>query len=332
MRWGMPAKRDMEPLVSVIVTNYNHAAYLEQRMDTILAQTVADLELILLDDASTDGSADILRRFASDPRVAHLVVNDRNSGSAFRQWHKGIALARGKWVWIAESDDACAPEMLAKLLALNDREGDSLGIVYAQSGFINDRGERIGSMLRHTATFKPDPFKQDLVLDGNAFVIRYLKVKNIIPNASAVLVRRALLTDQAVWHGVMDMRLCGDWLIWTRLLAKTRIGFISEELNLFRHHAATTRELTTIQKRQRRLLEEVPVRSAMSRFPGIDQRREEAALYKAWFQYFTWTQLFSSRLFSIRIAGRSRLGFLLCFLSHKWATFKARTRSQGGPR
>lgn len=325
----MATPNDMGPLVSVIVTNYNHAAFLEQRLQTILAQTVTDLELILLDDASTDGSADILRRHAADPRVAHVVVNERNGGSAFKQWHKGISLARGRWIWIAESDDACAPGMLAELLALNDRENDSLGIVYAQSAFINDQGERIGSMLRQTSVFKPDPFKEDFVLDGPSFVTRYLKVKNVIPNASAVIIRRSLFADPSIWAGIMDMRMCGDWLMWTRMLAQARIGFAGKELNSFRHHHATTRALSTIEKRQLRLLEETPVRSAMAAFRGIDQRVEVAALYNAWFPYFKWTHLFSKRLFSIRVASTSRLGFVLRFLSHKWGTFKARVLSPG---
>ncbi|MEO8588909.1 MAG: glycosyltransferase [Flavobacteriales bacterium] len=312
------------PLVSVIVPNYNHAAFLRQRLDSILAQTVAGIELILLDDASTDDSVAILRTYAADPRVAHLVVNEHNSGSAFKQWRTGLSLARGQWIWIAESDDSCLPDLLERLLALNAREQDTLGLVYAQSAIIDEAGQHIGSMREHTACFTPDPFTQDIVEEGRAFIARYLKVKNVIPNASAVLFRRSLIADAHVWTGTEDMKLGGDWLLWVRLLRQTRIGFVSAELNQFRDHAGVTRKHTTTERKQQRILEEAIVRSALGQYPEVDQRGEEQVLYEAWFPYFTFKELFSSRLFRVRIKGRSRLSFLLRFLSFKWARFKER--------
>ena len=92
------------PTVSVIVPNYNHAPYLRQRIESILDQSHQDFELILLDDCSTDGSRDIMESYRGDPRVSHIVYNEANSGSTFRQWDKGIELAQGECVWVAESD------------------------------------------------------------------------------------------------------------------------------------------------------------------------------------------------------------------------------------
>ena len=97
------------PLVSVVIPNFNHAAFLRERIRSVLGQTVADLEVILLDDASTDDSVLVMRAFTSDTRVTHVVVNEVNSGSPFHQWRKGMALARGTWVWIAESYDSSVP-------------------------------------------------------------------------------------------------------------------------------------------------------------------------------------------------------------------------------
>jgi len=91
------------PAVSVIVPNYNHARFLRRRVETILAQTFQDFELILLDDCSTDDSRSVLRQYSSDPRV-RLEFNEVNSGSTFKQWNKGVRLAQGKYIWIAESD------------------------------------------------------------------------------------------------------------------------------------------------------------------------------------------------------------------------------------
>src|SRR5262245_4202511 len=92
------------PKVSVIIHNYNHCRYLGQRIDSVLNQAFGDFELLILDDASTDASHEVLARYYAKPRV-RIVVNTRNSGSAFPQWNRGIGLAKGDYIWIAESDD-----------------------------------------------------------------------------------------------------------------------------------------------------------------------------------------------------------------------------------
>ncbi|HVB58282.1 MAG TPA: glycosyltransferase family 2 protein, partial [Candidatus Acidoferrales bacterium] len=99
------------PTVSVIVPNYNHARFLRKRIDSVLQQTFQDFELILLDDCSTDDSRSILSSYAGDPRI-RIEFNDANSGSTFKQWNKGVRLARGKYVWIAESDDYAGEKLL----------------------------------------------------------------------------------------------------------------------------------------------------------------------------------------------------------------------------
>ena len=88
--------------VSVIVPCYNHAPYLKQRIESILNQTYQNFELILLDDVSPDESGEILLSYKDHPKVSHCIINERNSGSTFHQWNKGIALAQGELIWIAE--------------------------------------------------------------------------------------------------------------------------------------------------------------------------------------------------------------------------------------
>src|SRR5271155_4024439 len=109
------------PTVSIIVPNYNHARFLRQRIDSILTQTFQDFELILLDDCSTDQSRSILREYTTDPRV-RLEFNDANSGSTFKQWNKGVSLTRGKYIWIAESDDYADPRLLERLVGELDAD------------------------------------------------------------------------------------------------------------------------------------------------------------------------------------------------------------------
>src|SRR5437879_548872 len=86
--WGsLRIRASNMPTVSVIVPNYNHARYLRRRIDSILAQTYRDFELILLDDGSTDESRSILSEYGNDPRVK-IELNERNSGNTFKQWNK----------------------------------------------------------------------------------------------------------------------------------------------------------------------------------------------------------------------------------------------------
>ena len=83
------------PLVSVIVPNYNHARYLEQRLDTVFNQTYQNFEVIILDDKSTDNSLEVINRYKDNPHLSQIVVNSQNTGSPFKQWDKGINLAKG---------------------------------------------------------------------------------------------------------------------------------------------------------------------------------------------------------------------------------------------
>src|SRR4028119_1618326 len=103
-------------MVSVIIPNYNHAAFLEQRIESILFQTYRDFEIIILDDCSTDNSRLIIERYRSHEKVAVIFYNDANSGSTFKQWQKGIELSRGEYIWLAESDDWCEATFLEELV------------------------------------------------------------------------------------------------------------------------------------------------------------------------------------------------------------------------
>ena len=92
------------PIVTVVTPNYNHARYLPERIDSILAQTFQDFEFIILDDASTDKSREIIESYSKHEKVK-AIFNQQNSGSTFRQWKLGLGQAKGEYLWIAESDD-----------------------------------------------------------------------------------------------------------------------------------------------------------------------------------------------------------------------------------
>lgn len=131
-----------EPLVSVIVPNYNHSAYLMSRIDSILAQDFDNFELILLDDCSTDNSRDILLKYQSDNRVTHIVFNEQNSGTTFKQWDKGLLLARGKYIWIAESDDFAEKNFLTETVTALEGNPDVV-LAFTGSQMVDADGQHM---------------------------------------------------------------------------------------------------------------------------------------------------------------------------------------------
>jgi glycosyltransferase involved in cell wall biosynthesis len=227
------------PKVSVIVPNYNHAPYLTERLESILTQTYNDLELLILDDASTDDSYRILTPYYSKPRV-RIVVNTANSGSAFPQWNRGIYLAKGEYVWIAESDDAADPHFLETLVPLLD-ENPSLGLAYCKSRLINKADVEIGDSLNWTEDLDPERWKSDFINSGKDEIRNYLIYKNTIPNASAVITRRNIL-DKALPVDT-SFQLCGDWLHWGKVLLQTDLAYVAEPLNRWRLGSSNSRLL-----------------------------------------------------------------------------------------
>jgi glycosyltransferase involved in cell wall biosynthesis len=225
------------PKVSVVVPNYNHARFLPKRIDSILAQTLQDFELILLDDCSMDDSRSILHSYACSPRV-RTEFNSINSGSPFRQWNKGVKLARGEYVWIAESDDYADECFLEKLVARLDAE-PSAAFAYCRSWRVtsDDRSEGFADVW-----FPPDRWTADYCTDGRSECRNYLVLGNIIPNASAVVFRKAVY--ECVGGADESLRLCGDWKLWAAMALTGKVAYVAEALNYFRFHDASVRKLT----------------------------------------------------------------------------------------
>ena len=159
------------PQVSIIVPNYNHGRFIEERLDSIFNQTFQDFEVILLDDCSTDNSVEILKKYAQNPQVKGLYVNEHNSGSPFAQWRKGIAFASGEYIWIAESDDIAAPdflEVLVPLLSANPKRG----IAFCRSWIIDEQSQAHGFHDYGTDGFDSRRWEQDFVVNGREEIRR----------------------------------------------------------------------------------------------------------------------------------------------------------------
>ncbi|MEI6096676.1 MAG: glycosyltransferase, partial [Gammaproteobacteria bacterium] len=219
-----------EPLVSVIVPNYNHAPFLTDRLKSIAQQTYHNIEIIVLDDCSSDSSREIIGKFLTQESRASAFFNEQNSGSPFLQWQKGIILASGKYIWIAESDDLADSNFLSKLVAPLESD-PSIILATSQLYMINKKGEVGTTPMEWLSEFNSKRWDCDYTNNGIEEIKSFLSKKNTILNASGVVIRNIEGLSEMVDS---TMRLCADWLLWIRLLEKGNIAYIAEPLNFWR--------------------------------------------------------------------------------------------------
>ena len=210
--------------VSVIIPNYNHSEYLKQRIDSVLNQTFSDFELILLDDCSTDNSASIINQYANHPKVSQIVINDLNSGSPFLQWKKGITLSKGKYIWIAESDDWCEPSFLAEMLEGMGKDESNV-ISYCQMACI------LGD---NTIKWQSHHSKLSEVIDGNTFIKNYVALDVAIYNASIAIFKKE--TFNSISNFFTDFKFSGDRVFWIEMSRHGSVHISGKTLNYFRKH------------------------------------------------------------------------------------------------
>jgi glycosyltransferase involved in cell wall biosynthesis len=228
------------PKVSILVPNYNYARFLDQRLGSIERQTCTDFEVILLDDASTDDSVQILKRFAREHRC-QLVCNEHNSGSAFKQWNKGLKVATGQYVWIAEADDY-ADERFLEILVGRLEQNPECGLAYCNSSAVDASGHIIDLVRPTMYDVDLTWWRRDFVGSGREECIRYLIRENTIQNASAVVFKRELC--DVVGGADETLKLASDWKFWASLLCVSNLAFVAAPLNYFRTHGSSVRAKT----------------------------------------------------------------------------------------
>ena len=220
---------DRHPLVSIIIPNYNHARYLDDRILSVLNQTYQDFEVVILDDKSTDNSIGIIKKYKDNPHIAHIIVNEHNTGSPFKQWQKGLELAKGKLIWIAESDDSCESTLLEKLVK-EHIEKDNV-VTFCKSQRMDENG------------LKYETFHNEIKRgnwDGQKFIQTYLGKYNIIMNASSAIFNKDIaLTIDSQYK---TFKGSGDWLFWIEIIQKGSVSYVDEALNFFRKHGSNTTE------------------------------------------------------------------------------------------
>lgn len=213
------------PLVSVIIPNYNHEAYLGYRIESILSQTYKNIEVIVLDDCSTDNSLDIVDKYRTDERLVSVIPNDANSGSPFAQWKKGLTMVKGDIVWIAESDDACADTFLEELVTFYLKNNLVMAFTLSRKMDLNGL---LGEVVQKELT-------QNLIMNGCDYISNHI---SMITNASSAIFSRSCA--QMINNNYYDYKGAGDWLFWTGIASQGNVGVLAKPLNYYRVHDKST--------------------------------------------------------------------------------------------
>ena len=261
-------------LVSVVVASYNHAEYLEQRMDSLINQTYQEIEILVIDDCSTDNSVEVLRKYETHSKVK-LIIREKNSGWVAVS-NQGVEISSGEFIIFANCDDSCAPEMIERLVELMHKNL-SAGISYCRSYLINERGKLLGDdFIGRENTFKIK-CSNDVLLKQKE-MSHFLLNSCVIPNLSAALFRKECYISAGGLTSVY--RVCSDWDLFFRVVALYDVAYVAQPLNEFRQHKTTIR--TSIKER---ILYKEIICLLLTQITLLDLTFEERVKYKLHVMY-----------------------------------------------
>lgn len=205
-----------KPKVSVVITTYNRASFLEEAIISVLNQTYKDFELLILDNSSSDNTEDVVKKF-KDRRIVYVRHEPMNISKAR---NLGIRKSRGEFVGFLDDDDEWLPPKLSSQLRLFDRLSSKMGMVYG--GFL-----RVGSDGKVYEIFKPS-------LRGDIFERYLCNLDPLTGSASNPLIRREVF--DAVGGYDENLKTSEDWEFYLRLARKYGVDFVSEPVVKIRRH------------------------------------------------------------------------------------------------
>lgn len=203
------------PTVTVITATYNKAGLLRRTLDSVLAQTVAPLEVLVADDGSTDETGAMLRAYAG--RVTHLRLPHHGQPAAPR--NAALKVARGEWLAFVDHDDLWAPDKLERQLALATPE---VGILCSNASLIDAEDRPLGRNQHevHPLAKEPDPVR---ALIGGNFVI-----------CSSVLARAPLVREVGGFSEDPVLLGVDDYDLWMRCALRTQLRYAHAPLVQYR--------------------------------------------------------------------------------------------------
>jgi glycosyltransferase involved in cell wall biosynthesis len=208
---------DESPVVSVIIPTYNCARYLPEAIDSVLAQTYRDFEIIVVDDGSTDNTQEVLARYGDHMRV----IRQSNQGSAAAR-NAGILPARGEFIAFLDADDLWLPHKLERQVPLFD-ERPELGWIYSDYREFDESGPRARSFFERPG-LRPPP---------EGWIVLKLAMGCITWTAT-VVARASCFREVGLFDPTFPR--AQDYDMWLRLAVRFPVGCVDEVLALYRRH------------------------------------------------------------------------------------------------
>lgn len=208
-----------EPKVSVCIPAYNYGKYLKRCLESVLAQTYEDFEIVLVDNASTDETSDIARTF-DDPRVRYIC--NTSTVSAVENHNKAFSLAVGEYIALLAADDEFLPNRLLRCAEALDENPD-VGLVYSALIVVDTQGNTIETVR---------PYAQNRVIPGKQEFASLIQENHI---ACPTTMFRAELCRQL--GSFRQVRYTPDWDLWLRFAVRSDVAYIAEPLARYRVHS-----------------------------------------------------------------------------------------------
>ena len=199
-------------MVSIVMPAYNAGRTIQKSIESIIAQTYQEWELIVIDDGSKDNTAEILSEFAASDGRIRFLQNEKNSGASYTR-NRAVALAEGEWIAFLDSDDLWEASKLEKQLAMAEKYPDMV-VCYTASAFIDDDGNRYGYVM---------PAIEQLTY-------KTLLRKNLM-SCSSVMIRSSVMKEIQMPNDKMHE----DYFVWLTVLRKYGVAYgINEPLLIYR--------------------------------------------------------------------------------------------------
>lgn len=215
------------PLVSVIIPAYNHEKYIEEALQSVINQTYKNIQLIVINDGSTDETGAVIANFIKKYNNISIEYLSKKNEGICRTLNKGLELAKGKYIALLASDDLYAPEKIEKQVHLME-ENANIGLVFSDHYFI-----RFNEITNIKCTDYKRNIRECFINNiQNVNMYSRLLTENIIP-ALTVLIRKECLDKVGGFDNDLKTE---DYDMWLRLSKEFPIAFIDEPLAYYRIH------------------------------------------------------------------------------------------------
>lgn len=231
------------PRVSVCIPTFNGARYIKECLDSVLSQSMKDMEVIIVDDQSTDTTWGVLQGYSALYPEAHIRLfrNEENLGLV-ANWNRCIELARGQWIKYLFQDDLLDPSCIEKMLSLGERTGCPL-VACRRDFLFEDVPQSTHDVYQRFTT----DISMDAAMNGRIHltpeqfcdaVLKFGSANNFVGEPSSTLIRHDVFQECGGFNPFL-IQLC-DLELWLRVGVNYGVAYVPETLTHFRVHACST--------------------------------------------------------------------------------------------